>query len=146
MSCQAYDSSSLVTINRGPKANLQDLVENITRGDMNVDTWAENARVSALLGSNRKTHNEFKCGVRAWLQFAKVLGYEGRELPPTPEMMLQWSMLFRLCSYFVLLYLALLSCKICVIGAEVLSQITLAMLSCFVNYWAFLRQHSMMIG
>ena len=30
---------NLVTINRGPKANLQDLVENIARGDMNVDTW-----------------------------------------------------------------------------------------------------------
>ena len=63
----------------------------------------ENARVSALLGSNRKTHNEFKCGVRAWLKFAKVLGYEGRELPPTPEMLLQWSMLFRCICFCVII-------------------------------------------
>ena len=104
VSCQAYDSSSLVTINRGPKANLQELVENIARSGMNIDTWAENARVSALLGSNRKTHNEFKCGARAWLKFAKVLGYEGRELPPTPEMLLQWSMLFRLCCHEILTF------------------------------------------
>ena len=103
MCVQEYENSSIMTINKGPKHNLKELSENVAKGQVSISTWAESARISALLGSNRKTHNEFKCGVRAWLQFAKLVGYHGREVPPTPEMLLQWSMLFRCICFCVII-------------------------------------------
>ena len=95
MCLQEYEANRILTLDAGPKQNLMKLKEDLANNGPSVSTWAARAQITALLGSNQRTHNEFRCGIRAWLDFAKAIGFEKHEFPPTPEMLVQWSVLFR---------------------------------------------------
>ena len=126
---QTFDTNKVAVMNKGPKANLEILQLELKYIE-SAEDWAGRAQVTALLGSNKKSHNEFKCGASAWLKFAKAIGYENHELPPTPEMILQWSMLFR----YVLCSMCLCRQRLHVfLGEREPSATTLGMLSYYVS-------------
>ena len=58
--------------------------------------WVDNARNLAILGSCPKSLPSVRSGLKCWLRFAReALGREGRELPPSQDGLLAWSMTFR---------------------------------------------------
>ena len=58
-----------------------------------VEVWLEKARVAAIAGSCPRSHKELKSSVRAYCIFATKV--KRLALPPTVELLLAWSNLFR---------------------------------------------------
>ena len=79
----------------GPKRALKRLRSTpMSMSDKAV--WVEQARMSALVGSCPLSHKSVVSGLRCYVDFVhEMFDLRGREFPPTVEILLAWSTLFR---------------------------------------------------
>ena len=96
LNLKAYSQPQLVGVGSAGPMNSVKLVAAAMRNGDASPVWAEQARITALLGSSPKSHASFASGFRCWCSFASnVLGRKGKELPPTVDGIVSWSVLFR---------------------------------------------------
>ena len=91
-----YRSGAVRTVTSvGPQRALQQLQVNVAEPGSR-ETWIEQARVQALIGSCPRSLPSVLSGMRCWFAFAqRVLKLQGQELPPPLQGLLAWSTLFR---------------------------------------------------
>ena len=100
----AVDAELIETISRkprcsapscGPAARARALASELASGQ-EAAQWAEDARISALLGSVQGSISSVKSGLRCWFAFHKyTLKLDGPPLPPRVEHLVAWSTCFR---------------------------------------------------
>ena len=121
----------------GPRAELRNLRRRLDSqgGPVSVAEWLSSARAAALLGACPRSIASFKSGVAAWFAFAReALALHGRELPPSADGLLAWSLLFRSDQTFSnYVSHVKLACQVCGLPVDVFRDTPLRRAKCAIR-------------
>lgn len=121
----------------GPRAELRNLRRRLDsqEGPVSVAEWLSSARAAALLGACPRSIASFKSGVAAWFAFAReALALHGRELPPSADGLLAWSLLFRSdLTFSNYISHVKLACQVCGLPVDVFRDTPLRRAKCAIR-------------